>query len=323
MLFPNLCIEFIIYSTGIIDTPYCDEWKRQRCITLKILRNLGWGTCVIQESIKAEYEVLIQSLRKTANKPFDPSHLMEVIVANIICSLLWGKRYDHDDKEFEGLLNAVGELLRNLSSKTEAVFIPILQFTSTFKQGIKNLHKAGNKVKTFYQKKIEDGKQKLKNGDEPSDFVTHYLVELEKIVGNGTERGKGKIQEDWLLQVMSDFFLAGVETSGTTMKWAVLYMATFPMVQHKVQAEMESVFGKGTREINLTDRDSLPYTDATICEIQRMASIAPVVLPHETLADTEIGGYNIPRGTQVKYNLFIYSIAIQLNSESSHFGSAI
>ncbi len=319
MLFPNLCTEFTIYSTGIIDSPYSDEWKRQRNIALNILRNLGWGKCVIQEGIKAECQVLIQSLRKTSNKPFDPSHVIGVSVANIICSLLFGKHYDHDDKEFEELLNAVADLLKNFAGGTDAVFIPILQFSSTFKQGMKNLHKAGNKLITFYKRKIDDGKQKLSNGEEPSDFVTQYLVEVGKIVDNGSERGRGKIQEDWLIQVISDFFLAGAETTATTMKWAIVYMAMFPEIQHKVHAEINSVFGKATREFNLSDRDSLPYTDATISEIQRMASIVPIGIPHATLGNTEIGGYKIAKGTQVIYNLLIYSSAIQFNSNPLYF----
>lgn len=41
----------------------------------------------------------------------------------------------------------------------------------------------------------------------------------------------------------------------------------------KVQEELNSVVG--SRQMRAEDRKSLPYTDAVICEIQRMANIVP------------------------------------------------
>jgi len=45
--------------------------------------------------------------------------------------------------------------------------------------------------------------------------------------------------------------------------------------------------------------DSLPYVEATILEVLRYKTIAPLALAHSTLTDTEVGGYFIPGGTIV------------------------
>ena len=45
--------------------------------------------------------------------------------------------------------------------------------------------------------------------------------------------------------------------------------------------------------------DSLPYVEATILELLRYKTLAPLALPHRTMNDTEIGGYFIPGGTTV------------------------
>jgi len=50
------------------------------------------------------------------------------------------------------------------------------------------------------------------------------------------------------------------------------------------------------------DRDNLPYLNAAICELMRWKHFAPFGLPHMTLEDTSVGGYNIPAGAQVLVN---------------------
>jgi hypothetical protein len=39
----------------------------------------------------------------------------------------------------------------------------------------------------------------------------------------------------------------------------------------------------------------LPYLEATITEISRISTIAPMSVPHATTRDTELGGYNIKK----------------------------
>ena len=47
----------------------------------------------------------------------------------------------------------------------------------------------------------------------------------------------------------------------------------------------------------------MPYMNATIFEVQRMSATAPGVLPHRTLADTTLEGYDIPKDTVVLVNV--------------------
>ncbi len=50
----------LCFVSGIIDSNYSEEWKRQRTNALQILRDLGWGKNSIEERIKEECEALIQ-----------------------------------------------------------------------------------------------------------------------------------------------------------------------------------------------------------------------------------------------------------------------
>lgn len=47
----------------------------------------------------------------------------------------------------------------------------------------------------------------------------------------------------------------------------------------KVQAEIDQVVGPD-RTLSLTDKASMPFTEATIMEVQRMTVVVPLSIPH-------------------------------------------
>ena len=99
---------------GIIDTSYSDEWKRQRNAAITILRTLGWGKSSIENKIIRETEVVLEELSRRNGAAFDPAELMGNIVSNIICSLLFGKRFDYGDSEFQVNRDNPSPLSQNL-----------------------------------------------------------------------------------------------------------------------------------------------------------------------------------------------------------------
>jgi len=68
----------------------------------------------------------------------------------------------------------------------------------------------------------------------------------------------------------------------------------FFLSTEKVQAEIDGVVG-GTRQPSMSDRASMPYTDAVIHEIQRMGNIVPLNGLRRAAKDTTLAGYFIPK----------------------------
>lgn len=52
------------------------------------------------------------------------------------------------------------------------------------------------------------------------------------------------LQEKHLIEVIKDLYAAGIETSNTTLTWSLLYMATWPEIQKKVQQQLDEVIGR-------------------------------------------------------------------------------
>ncbi|XP_021015798.1 cytochrome P450 2J3 isoform X5 [Mus caroli] len=100
--------------------------------------------------------------------------------------------------------------------------------------------------------------------------------------------------EENLICSTLDLFFAGTETTSTTLRWAFLCMALYPEVQEKMQAEIDRVIGQA-RQPNLADRDSMPYTNAVIHEVQRIGNIIPFNVPREVTVDTKLAGFNLPK----------------------------
>lgn len=63
--------------------------------------------------------------------------------------------------------------------------------------------------------------------------------------------------------LLLDLFFAGSETTVTTTKWGILNLILHPEVQEKCYQELAEKVGP--REVELKDRISLTYLQATIC----------------------------------------------------------
>ncbi|KAL3862691.1 hypothetical protein ACJMK2_008644 [Sinanodonta woodiana] len=95
-----------------------------------------------------------------------------------------------------------------------------------------------------------------------------------------------------------DLFLAGTETTSTTVTWASFYLATRPDIQSRIFAEIKANVGT-ERLPSMQDKQSLVYTEAFIMEVLRMSNIVIFSAPHAPVADVWIRGFRIPKGMQI------------------------
>lgn len=93
---------------------------------------------------------------------------------------------------------------------------------------------------------------------------------------------------------MADLFVAGTETTATTIRWAILYLINNPDIQNKMLSEIEENVGCG-RMPCMSDRCKLPYCEAFILETLRLGNVVPFALPHKASEEIVYKGITIPK----------------------------
>jgi cytochrome P450 len=86
-----------------------------------------------------------------------------------------------------------------------------------------------------------------------------------------------------------------------TLKWAIYYMCVNPDAQMRVQAEIDAAMER-SRLPALEDKINLPFLEACLFEVHRLACVSYVTLPRVAEKDIVMGGYDIPQGTSVYFS---------------------
>ena len=271
------------------------SWKTLRRFTLMSLRDFGVGKATIEQRIQEEANFVCDVFTKTNQKPFDCDSLLMAAVSNIICSVCMGSRFEYSDPKFKALVEAVCFHISGQSHLKALNFFPLLRYSPT-ERSFKRYKENYRFLQTFLKNQIDKHRESF----DPyviRDFVDHFLA-------NELNSREGEtLSTDNLEKAILDIMAAGTDTTSTTLQWFILYLIHHPDVQTKCQKELDEVVG-ANRQVAQADRDSLPYLDATIHEVQRLSSIAPLGLVHAPNQDTTLGGYRIPEGTFVYSNIY-------------------
>ncbi|XP_028260638.1 cytochrome P450 2J6-like [Parambassis ranga] len=280
----------VIFSSGNI-------WKEQRRFALSTLRYFGFGKKSLEPVILDEFTHCAKALRGYKGKPFNPHLIVNNAVSNIICFLVFGHRFEYGDERFIKLMKMFDKAIQIEASIWATLYNSFTVLMRRLPGPHQTLKQIWSDVKDFIRAELKEHKKSW-DPSERRDYIDCYLNEIQ------TNKGQddNTFDEENLVLCVLDLFAAGTETTSTTLRWAFLYMAKYPEIQEKVQAEIDSVIGQ-SRQPSMEDRSNLPFTDAVIHELQRIGNIVPLSLPHATNRDVQLGGYTVPKGVMIIPNL--------------------
>lgn len=276
----------VIFANG-------ERWKTLRRFSLATMRDFGMGKRSVEERIQEEAQCLVEELRKSQGAPLDPTFLFQCITANIICSIVFGERFEYTDRQFLRLLELFYQTFSLISSFSSQMFELFSGFLKYFPGAHRQISKNLQELLDYIGHSVEKHRATL-DPSVPRDFIDIYLLRMEKEKSNQHTEFH---HQNLMMSVLSLFF-AGTETSSTTLRYGFLLMLKYPHVAEKVQKEIDQVIGSH-RLPTLDDRTKMPYTDAVIHEIQRFSDLIPIGVPHRVTKDTMFRGYLLPKNTEV------------------------
>ena len=132
---------------------------------------------------------------------------------------------------------------------------------------------------------IQQGRSRKEAGE---DLLSRLILAQDE---DGTRMTDTQLRDEAMT-----LYLAGHETTALALSWTWYALARHPQVEERLAAEWSAVLGG--RAPGVEDIPRLTYTEQVILEALRL--YPPVYLiGREPLADRELGGYTVRRGTTV------------------------
>lgn len=252
-------------------------------------------------------------------------HYLFLMSFNVIGNLVVSRDLlDSQCKEGHEFFEAMDKVATWVGTPNIADFLPFLKWLDP--QGLKrsmlrDLGKAKEIVASFVEERIKDrkiGKEKTKDfldtllefeGDgkewhEKIPYEKVILIVLVSIISFYNHILLDQILIYYCLcWMLQEIFFTGTETTSTTTEWIMAELLKNPEAMRKVKEELNEVVGEN-RKVEESDIEKLPYLQAVIKETLRLHPAAPLLLPRNTIQNTNFMGYHIPKDTQVFVNVW-------------------
>ncbi|MEV6972026.1 cytochrome P450 [Kitasatospora sp. NPDC093806] len=122
------------------------------------------------------------------------------------------------------------------------------------------------------------------------------LTDLVSLLLQARDESDGEWTRQQIRDEIMTVFMAGHETTGTGLAWALYELAKDPDAQERLHEEVEQVLGGRTPGI--ADLEKLPYTRMVADETLRLHP--PIwVYPRDAVQEDEVNGWHIPAGGSV------------------------
>ena len=247
--------------------------------------------------INEEVYLLLKRVQSSKGQPHDITTEVRLAITNVICTMVFGSRYELEDPEFFKVIEINNRMIAMFGSGSVIDAIPWLRFFpfKSVQRFKKICEERDDLFGRIYREHV-----KANPVQEPRD-LTDTLLKAKKEAEEEDSSVKEFFTDQHVILTMSKIFLAGLETTASSVCWALLHLIHNPKIQDMLHQELDDVIGPN-RLPELKDKKYLPHLEATMTETLRLSG-APVVF-HKSVVDTTLQGYHIPKDSTVLINLW-------------------
>lgn len=279
----------------MVFTVYGEHWRKMRRIM-----TVPFFTNKVVQQYRAAWENEIDlAIDDIGSRPESAStgivirRRLQLMMYNFMYGMMFDRRFESEqDPLFQQLraLNAERSRLAQSFDYNYGDFIPILR---PFLRGYLRICKEVKEHRlSLFKDYFIDERKKLTSTQGSGKCAMDHILEA---------MDKGEINEDNVLYIVENINVAAIETTLWTMEWAIAEIVNSPSIQKRIQAELDSVIGRGN-PLTEPDTAKLPYLQAVIKESLRLHMAIPLLVPHMNLNQAKLGGYDIPAESKILVN---------------------
>ncbi|KAK2426642.1 hypothetical protein P8452_41254 [Trifolium repens] len=281
----------------IVFSPYGDYWRQMRkiCVLEILSAKRVQSFSYIRED---ETNKLIQSIKSLEGSQINLTNRIFSMINSIISRAAFGDKSEDQD-EFVSLIRKA--IVVSGGFEFDDLF-PSMKFIHTLmgvRAKIENIHKSVDKILDNVVRKHQEKRARVNEGNNCEIEKEDLMDVLLRIQQSGSL--DIQLTMNNIKAVIWDVFVAGTDTSSTTIEWAMSEMMKNPRVREKAQAELRQTF-RGKKQICEIDLEKLTYLKLVIKETLRLHPPSPLLIPRECTELTKIDGYDIPKKTTVLIN---------------------
>jgi cytochrome P450 len=193
-----------------------------------------------------------------------------------------GKALSRHFPHFYGdFMTQIIALLWVVTGISSSMYKFLLKILPPFQNAVTRTHDTMNSL-------IGDARNKINSGLPTTRCGLSEILQLPEIPA-----------DDVLVDEIVELLMTGHETSATTMAWGFKLLADNQEVQDRLHTALKATWpDTGLPNALQISQANIPYLDATLAEILRLAATAPVAF-RETTTECEVLGHRLPAKTPV------------------------
>ncbi|PRQ25127.1 putative flavonoid 3'-monooxygenase [Rosa chinensis] len=294
--------EYLSYGTkGMAFSQYGPYWRHMRKLcTLHLFCPAKMEA--FRPLRKEELGVLVRKLKRAAEEGgvVDVSEKIGVMNEDITYRMVLGcKRDDRFD-----LKAIVKETFFLTGAFNISDFVPSLAALDI--QGLtKRLKKVSKTIDQLLEKIIDEHEQvaNTRTGKQGHKDFVDVLLSLTNQQLNPNDEQVYFLDRTNVKAILLDMITAAFDTSAASIVWSLAELLRHPRIMKNLQEELQSVVGMD-RMVEESDLPKLDYLSMVVKESFRLHPVAPLLIPHESIEDITIDGYDIPKKSRIIVNIW-------------------
>ncbi|XP_009597427.1 cytochrome P450 81C13-like [Nicotiana tomentosiformis] len=301
--------KFTYNYTVYVWAPYGQLWRILRRLTVVELFSSHslQKTSILRDQEVAIFIRSLYKFSKDSSKKVDLTNWSFTLVFNLMTKIIAGRHIVKEEdagkeKGIEIIEKLRGTFLVTTSFLNMCDFLPVFRWVG-YKGLEKKMASIHNRRNEFLNSLLDEFRHKKSSASQSNTTVGNMEKKttlIEKLLSL-QESEPEFYTDDIIKSIMLVVFVAGTETSSTTIQWVMRLLVAHPEALYKLRADIDSKVGN-KRLLNESDLNKLPYLHCVVNETMRLYTPIPLLLPHYSTKDCIVEGYDVPKHTMLFVN---------------------